>query len=147
MHDHYLAYRSFDLVLSLLFVSVLCSHNSDCVRLDMKESIDLEHISVVGDVARHQHGQHEAPKVTGQNSEEIPPGYWRSPRFIGSCLAIIFQANSLFFGYAVPVRFLLCCILQLSEAISHSIYKGQPSCCDKRRHRLVLSISPFCIRT
>jgi hypothetical protein len=45
----------------------------------------------------------EAPPVVGLNSEEIVNGYWKSPRFLGSCAAIVFQANSLFFGYAIPV--------------------------------------------
>jgi hypothetical protein len=48
-----------------------------------------------------------APPAVGLNAEEIVDGYWKSPKFIGSCAAIIFQANSLFFGYAVPVCSLL----------------------------------------
>lgn len=35
--------------------------------------------------------------------EELPSGYWRSYRFLGSVLAIILLANSLFIGYVMPV--------------------------------------------
>lgn len=42
-------------------------------------------------------------QAVGTNSEEIDKGYWKSPKFIGSCIAIILLANNLFWGYAVPV--------------------------------------------
>jgi hypothetical protein len=44
-----------------------------------------------------------ALKAVGTNSEDIDKGYWKSPKFIGSCIAIILLANNLFWGYAVPV--------------------------------------------
>ncbi|KAF1967172.1 MFS general substrate transporter [Bimuria novae-zelandiae CBS 107.79] len=37
--------------------------------------------------------EHHGPNSVRLNVEEIVPGYWKSPRFIGSCLGIVFQAN------------------------------------------------------
>jgi hypothetical protein len=65
-----------------------------------KEQGTFEHDDVVA--PGYQKSQ-DGPAVVGLNSEEIVDGYWKSMRFLGSCAAIIFQANSLFFGYAVPV--------------------------------------------
>ena len=45
-------------------------------------------------------------QAVGTNSEDIDKGYWKSPKFIGSCIAIILLANNLFWGYAVPVNVL-----------------------------------------
>ena len=42
--------------------------------------------------------------------ENIEKGYWKSPRFIGSCIAIILLANNLFIGYAMPVSISLLLI-------------------------------------
>lgn len=36
----------------------------------------------------------------------VPPGYWFSYQFIGSAVAIVLLANSLFIGYAMPVSFM-----------------------------------------
>lgn len=36
--------------------------------------------------------------------DELPAGYWRSFRFLGSIAAIIMLANCLFVGYVLPVR-------------------------------------------
>jgi hypothetical protein len=38
------------------------------------------------------------------DSNDVPSGYWRSYRFIGSITAIILLANGLFIGYVMPVR-------------------------------------------
>ena len=45
-------------------------------------------------------------RAVGTHSSEIDAGYWKSPKFIGSCIAIILLANNLFWGYAVPVNVL-----------------------------------------
>jgi hypothetical protein len=37
------------------------------------------------------------------DTEQVPLGYWRSYKFIGSVVAIILLANSLFIGYVMPV--------------------------------------------
>lgn len=48
-------------------------------------------------------GEHStAPPESG--SDDMPAGYWRSFRFIGSILAIILLANGLFIGYVMPVN-------------------------------------------
>jgi hypothetical protein len=49
----------------------------------------------------------DALRAVGTNSEEIDKGYWKSPKFLGSCIAIILLANNLFWGYAVPVSIYL----------------------------------------
>jgi hypothetical protein len=36
-------------------------------------------------------------------SNDVPSGYWRSYRFLGSLLAIVLLANGLFIGYVMPV--------------------------------------------
>ncbi|KIW04526.1 uncharacterized protein PV09_04280 [Verruconis gallopava] len=57
----------------------------------------------------HDHvvlSEEEAPNLVGTAAEEIQKGYWKSPKFLGSCLAIILLANNLFWGYAVPVNVL-----------------------------------------
>lgn len=59
----------------------------------------VAHTTMLEDVASNQPDHATAH---GVELEQIQDGYWKSPRFIGSCIAIIFQANSLFFGYAVP---------------------------------------------
>ncbi|CAK7200619.1 hypothetical protein SEUCBS139899_003317 [Sporothrix eucalyptigena] len=41
-----------------------------------------------------------------REGEELDPGYWRSPRFLGSILAIALLANSLFVGYSMPINIL-----------------------------------------
>jgi len=40
--------------------------------------------------------------VVGQDAAELH-GYWKSTRLLGSLLAIVLMANSLFVGYAMPV--------------------------------------------
>lgn len=61
------------------------------------------------DLALH-HGlaeQAETLDVTSAGDQSPPddddPGYWFSLRFIGTLLGIMFLANSLFIGYAMPV--------------------------------------------
>ncbi|VUC21569.1 unnamed protein product [Clonostachys rosea] len=41
-----------------------------------------------------------------QEGAGVPPGYWYSPRFIGSTVAIVLLANNLFIGYAMPTNVL-----------------------------------------
>ncbi|CAK7212639.1 hypothetical protein SBRCBS47491_001535 [Sporothrix bragantina] len=41
-----------------------------------------------------------------REGEEMDSTYWRSPRFLGSILAIALLANSLFIGYAMPINVL-----------------------------------------
>jgi hypothetical protein len=37
------------------------------------------------------------------DSNDVPNGYWRSYRFIGSLVAIVLLANGLYIGYVMPV--------------------------------------------
>lgn len=89
---------------------------------DMATKEEIEHRSVVDSHTDHHHPhhhhrlEHEVPINTGVDTDQIQPGYWRSPRFIGSCIAIIFQGNSLFFGYAVPTNLLSVINADLGES-------------------------------
>ncbi len=62
----------------------------------------------------HADNMHEAPAV---DTDSVSPGsdglehqatvvYWKSFRFLGSLVAIMLMANSLFIGYAMPVNVL-----------------------------------------
>lgn len=59
-----------------------------------KETVPAEHIYDEDSMHRN---------VVGQDASELQ-GYWKSYRFLGSLLAIVLMANSLFIGYAMPVR-------------------------------------------
>lgn len=37
--------------------------------------------------------------------DQLPTGYYRSPNFIGSVVAVCLMAISLYLGYVLPVRF------------------------------------------
>jgi len=40
----------------------------------------------------------------GGHLNDLPPGYYRSLKFIGSILAVMLMANSLYLGFVLPVR-------------------------------------------
>lgn len=42
----------------------------------------------------------------GEDAANLSAKYWRSPKFIGSCIATILAGNNLYFGYAIPVNLL-----------------------------------------
>jgi hypothetical protein len=44
------------------------------------------------------------PSAVHTDTNDVPPGYWRSYKFLGTVLAIILLANSLFIGYVMPVK-------------------------------------------
>jgi hypothetical protein len=65
-------------------------------------------------IPEHQSKQHAAKldmeksepvdhSANHADSHDVPTGYWRSYRFIGSITAIILLANGLFIGYVMPV--------------------------------------------
>jgi hypothetical protein len=41
----------------------------------------------------------------GGHLKDLPPGYYRSPKFVGSIIGVILMANSLYLGFVLPVRF------------------------------------------
>ena len=41
----------------------------------------------------------------GGHLKDLPPGYYRSPKFVGSILGVILMANSLYLGFVLPVRY------------------------------------------
>jgi cell division protein FtsX len=45
-------------------------------------------------------------QVGGDDVDNMAASYWRSPKFIGSCIATILAGNNLYFGYAIPVNIL-----------------------------------------
>ena len=67
-----------------------------------------------------------------EEDSDVPKGYWASYEFLGSCVAIILLANSLFIGYAMPVRLLLSLLWSPSSA-DHSA--GKYSERDQRGYR------------
>jgi hypothetical protein len=40
----------------------------------------------------------------GGHLKDLPPGYYRSPKFVGSIIGVILMANSLYLGFVLPVR-------------------------------------------
>jgi hypothetical protein len=40
----------------------------------------------------------------GGHLKDLPPGYYRSPKFVGSIIGVILIANSLYLGFVLPVR-------------------------------------------
>jgi hypothetical protein len=52
---------------------------------------------IAAEASREQQPAHN------DTSNDVPSGYWRSFRFLGSMLAIILLANGLFIGYVMPV--------------------------------------------
>jgi len=53
----------------------------------------------------HVESTDESPDVH-TDADEVPSGYWLSFKFLGTVLAIILLANSLFIGYVMPVNIL-----------------------------------------
>jgi hypothetical protein len=40
----------------------------------------------------------------GGHLKDLPPGYYRSPKFVGSIVGVILMANCLYLGFVLPVR-------------------------------------------
>jgi hypothetical protein len=49
------------------------------------------------------HDGADASAIGGQ-LQDLPPGYYRSPKFVGSIIGVILMANSLYLGFVLPVR-------------------------------------------
>jgi hypothetical protein len=71
-------------------------------KVTSQDPAEARHVDEITLNEKEQHERHIA-NITGVDSDRIDKSYWFSPRFLGSCAAIVFVANSLFFGYAVPV--------------------------------------------
>lgn len=56
-----------------------------------------------------------APEAIG--TDNLPPGYFRSLRFIGTVVAVTLMNISLYIGYVLPV----CCQIPLGRAILSSL--------------------------
>ena len=41
----------------------------------------------------------------GGHLKDLPLGYYRSPKFVGSIIGVILMANSLYLGFVLPVHF------------------------------------------
>jgi hypothetical protein len=50
------------------------------------------------------HDGADASAIGGQ-LQDLPTGYYRSPKFVGSIIGVILMANSLYLGFVLPV----CC--------------------------------------
>lgn len=62
------------------------------------------------------------PMAEAESDSGVPPGYWTSYRFLGSCAAIILLANNLFIGYAMPVGSILLSLTRYSSRSSNSLF-------------------------
>jgi hypothetical protein len=65
-------------------------------ELGESEKASSPRIDVVEDVA-------DASAIGG-HLKDLPPGYYRSPKFVGSIIGVILMANSLYLGFVLPVR-------------------------------------------
>ena len=54
----------------------------------------------------------------GGHLKDLPPGYYRSPKFVGSIIGVILMANSLYLGFVLPVR---CYLPMLSLTLNNPL--------------------------
>jgi hypothetical protein len=67
------------------------------------------------------------PTLSEHDDEnDVPPGYWTSPRFIGSLIAIVLLANAAFIQYSLPVSWYNA-FLECFQWLIHDL--GQSTCC------------------
>jgi len=62
----------------------------------------VEKVDETSSVSEHNSTQ----EAIGEDINNLSSSYWRSPKFIGSCIATILAGNNLYFGYAIPVNLL-----------------------------------------
>ena len=53
--------------------------------------------------SEHHEAVSPESSVVAEDDSGVPPGYWKSYRFIGSMGAIILLANNTFIAYSMPV--------------------------------------------
>jgi hypothetical protein len=70
----------------------MASEMKHAVQSDFEKN-SIEHVDTLDQPAAAVH----------TDLDEIDSGYWRSYKFLGTVLAIILLANSLFIGYVMPV--------------------------------------------
>ena len=63
------------------------------------------HVEKVDDAASESDAVQQV-LAGGDDVDNMATSYWRSPKFIGSCIATILAGNNLYFGYAIPVNIL-----------------------------------------
>lgn len=68
---------------------------------------NVENVLEASDKEKSQGDDFFAGIVENEHDSEVPPGYWTSFEFLGSCVAIVLLANCLFIGYLMPVRILM----------------------------------------
>lgn len=85
----------------------------------MGSSADLQKAStpVAEEVQTHDDADLSA---IGGHLEDLPPGYYRSPKFVGSIIGVVLMANSLYLGFVLPVRVssLLSCLLSRDRKLT-----------------------------
>jgi hypothetical protein len=42
--------------------------------------------------------------AVGGHLTDLPPGYYRSPQFVGSIIGVMLMANSLYLGFVLPAN-------------------------------------------
>jgi hypothetical protein len=69
----------------------------------MESKSQVERVNDASSDSTESPAQHP---IIGDDVGNLAASYWRSPKFIGSCVATILAGNNLYFGYAIPVNLL-----------------------------------------
>jgi hypothetical protein len=67
------------------------------VNMEEKEPTAIERVATTETVDT------VAESAIGGDYHDLPKGYYRSPKFIGSFIGVILMAQSLYVGYVLPV--------------------------------------------
>ncbi|KIW04210.1 uncharacterized protein PV09_04518 [Verruconis gallopava] len=119
----------------VIFLPFLLS-SSMVDKVDIEQVGDTRHVD---DIATQTH--EDPRRGTGVHAEHIDASYWFTPHFLGSCAAIVFVANSLFFGYAIPVNILSVIEQDLGTSTDISLVTLINTLCQGVVNLLVGSIS------
>jgi hypothetical protein len=68
--------------------------------IEFEKEPNLEHLEAITT-------NRDAFNPLEEEEDALPPGYFKSYKFIGSMIAIVLLANSLFIGYSMPVRIII----------------------------------------
>jgi hypothetical protein len=85
-------------------ISNLQSHLSSYnIGVVMEKPAEIQSEHAVNNDTLQKVEASDIPEDLGGNVSDIPKGYWKSYRFIGSILGIYFMSTSLYLGYVLPV--------------------------------------------
>lgn len=69
--------------------------------MEKPAKIENEHIDINHTVQKVE--TTDIPEDLGGDARDIPSGYWKSYKFIGSIVGIFFMSMSLYLGFVLPV--------------------------------------------